>query len=179
MKKSSSGFTIVELLIVIVVIAILAAISVVAYTGIQTRARASAIASDLKATEKAFNSYKALTGTGSWWLDTDATLSGHSSGNPQISAIISAQPEFRDFLQRIPTTEGLGTSNNWAYDNDGDTYSGCSTSVSGVNLILQGVTATDLMQALDNAIDDGDLSCGKLRHRSADNYLTYSLANQN
>lgn len=39
MKKSTSGFTIVELLIVIVVIAILAAISIVAYTGIQSRAR--------------------------------------------------------------------------------------------------------------------------------------------
>lgn len=38
MKQSKSGFTIVELLIVIVVIAILAAISVVAYTGIQNRA---------------------------------------------------------------------------------------------------------------------------------------------
>jgi prepilin-type N-terminal cleavage/methylation domain-containing protein len=38
MTKSKSGFTIVELLIVIVVIAILAAISVVAYTGIQQRA---------------------------------------------------------------------------------------------------------------------------------------------
>jgi prepilin-type N-terminal cleavage/methylation domain-containing protein len=40
--KTSKGFTIVELLIVIVVIAILAAISIVAYTGIQDRARNSA-----------------------------------------------------------------------------------------------------------------------------------------
>lgn len=38
MQKTKSGFTIVELLIVIVVIAILAAISVVSYTGIQARA---------------------------------------------------------------------------------------------------------------------------------------------
>ena len=38
MSKNTSGFTIVELLIVIVVIALLAAISVVAYNGIQTRA---------------------------------------------------------------------------------------------------------------------------------------------
>lgn len=36
--RSKSGFTIVELLIVVVVIAILATISVVAYSGIQTRA---------------------------------------------------------------------------------------------------------------------------------------------
>ena len=43
MRKSISGFTIVELLIVIVVIAILAAISVVEYSGIQNRAKNSQI----------------------------------------------------------------------------------------------------------------------------------------
>ena len=41
MIKTKSGFTIVELLIVIVVIAILAAISIVAYNGIQQRAKNS------------------------------------------------------------------------------------------------------------------------------------------
>ncbi len=41
MQKTKSGFTIVELLIVIVVIGILAAITIVAYNGIQERARVS------------------------------------------------------------------------------------------------------------------------------------------
>ena len=45
MKK---GFTIVELLIVIVVIAILASISIVSYNGIQNRAKATAAASTAK-----------------------------------------------------------------------------------------------------------------------------------
>lgn len=40
-KSKNSGFTIVELLIVIVVIAILAAITIVAYNGIQNRAKDS------------------------------------------------------------------------------------------------------------------------------------------
>lgn len=40
-KNKQTGFTIVELLIVIVVIGILAAITIVAYNGIQDRARAS------------------------------------------------------------------------------------------------------------------------------------------
>ena len=48
MKQNTHGFTIVELLIVIVVIGILAAISIVAYNGISNRANDSAVQSDLK-----------------------------------------------------------------------------------------------------------------------------------
>lgn len=52
------GFTIVELLIVIVVIAILATISVVAYNGVQNRANDTAVQSDLKQIAKKFELYK-------------------------------------------------------------------------------------------------------------------------
>lgn len=47
MQKSKSGFTLVELLIVIAVVGILAGITVVAYNGIQERARATSLLSDL------------------------------------------------------------------------------------------------------------------------------------
>lgn len=58
MKKATSGFTIVELLIVIVVIAILAAISVVAYNGVQQRSRDAQRSADLSAIMKALELYK-------------------------------------------------------------------------------------------------------------------------
>ena len=48
LKTKQKGFTLVELLIVIVVIAILAAISIVAYNGIQNRAYDSTVQSDLR-----------------------------------------------------------------------------------------------------------------------------------
>lgn len=57
MKKSTSAFTIVELLIVIVVIAILAAISIVTYSGIQMRASNSQTIDAAKQYIKAFNLY--------------------------------------------------------------------------------------------------------------------------
>ena len=51
---SRSGFTIVELLIVIVVIGILAAITIVAYNGVQNRAKVATVSTDLAGAAKQF-----------------------------------------------------------------------------------------------------------------------------
>jgi type II secretion system protein G len=74
MKKTTSGFTIVELLIVIVVIGILAAITMVAYGGISQRSRDSGRLSDMKSIRTALDLYKtdksrypvATSANGSW-----------------------------------------------------------------------------------------------------------------
>src|SRR5664279_1465635 len=58
-KMGKSGFTIVELLIVIVVIGILAVITIVAYNGIQNRAKVSAVTAGLTQNSKKIELYNA------------------------------------------------------------------------------------------------------------------------
>lgn len=58
MSKKAYGFTIVELLIVIVVIGILAAITIVAYTGIQNRAHDTTVKSDLSSLARKLELYR-------------------------------------------------------------------------------------------------------------------------
>jgi prepilin-type N-terminal cleavage/methylation domain-containing protein len=57
MQKSKSGFTIVELVVVIVIIAILATITIAAYTGVQGRARDDRRKTDVATIAKAMEIY--------------------------------------------------------------------------------------------------------------------------
>lgn len=94
--NKSKGFTIVELLIVIVVIAILAAISIVAYTGVQSRANDSRRLQDIATIRKTLELYKAERGyyptaqpnpgINSWEVSTDPNFLG------SLSSLASAMP---------------------------------------------------------------------------------------
>ncbi len=87
--RQNRGFTIVELLIVIVVIAILASISIVAYNGIQRRANVSAAYSDMKSLGQAFEIYRVDYGQypttnteiNAALAEANSTSLGHSSGS--------------------------------------------------------------------------------------------------
>lgn len=71
------GFTIVELLIVIVVVAVLAAISVVAYNGIQQRARDNVRKQDVAAIAKALQLYAVDKGG---FMSTGSGCGGNGNG---------------------------------------------------------------------------------------------------
>lgn len=72
-QTKQRGFTIVELLIVVVIIAILAAITIVAYNGIQNRAKASAAAGAAATLQKKLEAYN-VDSTASNYPSTVAAL---------------------------------------------------------------------------------------------------------
>ena len=84
--QNKNGFTIVELLIVIVVIGILAAISMIAYSNVQANARYSAYRSDIQTINKAILMYYADNGsypgavTGSCWTNASTGTGNFISG---------------------------------------------------------------------------------------------------
>jgi len=131
--KSDKGFTIVELLIVIVVIAILAAITIVAYNGIQTRAKATAAQSAANALDKKVETYNAInsqyptvtgtiTGSGVQNLVTTTTTSdwysAPGSGFTVVAAAAASTSGIYSGLAAPTDTKSL-------YYTNGSTTGGC------------------------------------------------------
>lgn len=92
-QQSSKGFTIVELLIVIVVIAILAAITIVAYNGIQNRTKVSAVQSAVSQAVKKVQAY-AITNTDNYPSNaTDAGLPTGSGTSYEVTSNNTVSPK--------------------------------------------------------------------------------------
>jgi prepilin-type N-terminal cleavage/methylation domain-containing protein len=83
MKKTTSGFTIVELLIVIAVIGILAVITVVAYNGVRQRAVVSALKADLTNARKSMDIARSDTGS------YPTTFPSDTKASPNVSLSLS------------------------------------------------------------------------------------------
>jgi prepilin-type N-terminal cleavage/methylation domain-containing protein len=174
-KNNTKGFTIVELLIVIVIIAILAAIVIVAYNGVQTRAKASAVTSGLKSAEKAFRLYAIDKGYDNW--PADSTMVAGVSTNPTLQQFID-NTTFKNYMQKTPTIANT-PSLYWFYDYDTDTRPKCGSRYAGVNIIVL-YMSQDLATQIDKDIDDGDINCGRVRYDGtttpAQPYFFYSLS---
>ena len=101
-QTKSRGFTIVELLIVIVVIAILAAITIVAYNGIQNRAKTSAGQSAANSVIKKLEALNAIKGQ---YYSSSAGLTGTTMNTYAAAAPVSTEANVDDTASVIAATD--------------------------------------------------------------------------
>lgn len=119
-QKRQFGFTIVELLIVIVVIGILAAITIVSFNGVTAKAYNAKVQSGVNTYAKVLSSYNAE--KSSWpsqspaclgsgyasnqcWNGTNGTVSVNSDLDTALSAYISRKPEMDPTLMQFTAVD--------------------------------------------------------------------------
>ena len=116
LKKRESGFTIVELLIVIVVIGILAALVITTYSGIQAKARNSKRQTDVQSVQTQLEAYFAQQGhypsltdmNSSSWLTTNMkSLDTGALKDPQgSSSTLVASPVAKSYAYAVTNSSG-------------------------------------------------------------------------
>lgn len=103
-KKKNAAFTIVELLIVIVVIGILAALVISTFSGVQARARDADRSSDVNALKKALEAYKIDNGT------YPAVCSADNAGCSTNDLASSLVPKYINAIPLDPQAPSVGYS---------------------------------------------------------------------
>ena len=160
-QKHQTGFTIVELLIVIVVIGILAAITVVAYSGVQNRANNASRLSEVSSWRTSFELYKAQNGTyptmadGGYCLGIGfpgAKCRDYLANNANTLTEASSVP----LMDKIKTISSLPQANHVGVNGTVGpyVYYNNTTGWLGITAVFNG-TAADCPRGLTYVWDDG------------------------
>ena len=173
MNRKAHGFTIVELLIVIVVIAILATISIAAYTNIQQRAKNTAIINAASQSLKMIEAYIAANGTYPSKYNACITVDSGCQVDLNSDSIISSNSTFNTIMatvgilpKNVPAEGsrlyGLTYQYNQAFRVNDESqpvrlvyYLFGTNQNCGVNRVMRWISA-DTYQTLSNGYTDGN-----------------------
>lgn len=132
-----TGFTLVEIMIVVVIIGLLAAMALPAFGRVREKSHSARFVSDLRTFAQAFETYAAQNGN---WPANAGT------------GVVPAGMNASDFNISAWTTRQNSVGGRWNWDRNINVTAGISTT---------GATATDAqMTIIDAQIDDGDLTTG-------------------
>jgi prepilin-type N-terminal cleavage/methylation domain-containing protein len=131
-RKGRGGFTLVEIMIVVVIIGLLAALAIPTFTRVKIKSQAARMANDFRQYEAAFQRF--------------SMENGSLPGSAAASAIPAGMTGYLadSYTQNSP----LGGTYEWLGAPD-------------QNIVLSGTYATDeVMLMVDKTLDDGDLATG-------------------
>jgi type II secretory pathway pseudopilin PulG len=143
MKKHAAGFTIVDLMIVVTVIGLLAAIAVPNFIMARENAQNARFIGDMRVARGAFTMY--YVDTGGYPID-------------QLPAIIPTG--MQDYLGRMQWAGPTSLGGQWDWDHQQFGF------VAGVSVYRPTVPLTQLAK-IDRQIDDGNFDTGNFRARSS------------
>lgn len=102
--KAKRGFTLVEILIVVVILGILAAIVIPQFTGASTQAKLSALVSDLQTMRSQIELYKLEHNEQLPGADAGTTFEEALTGETEVDGSVWASgPSYGPYLQKLPT----------------------------------------------------------------------------
>lgn len=140
-SRSSRGFTLVEIMIVVVIIGLLAAMAIPAFQRVRAQSRVNAFLNDLRVGRDGFDTYALENGV--WPPD----------GASGVPAVIDGYISAEKFNGPTP----LGGRWDWDQGQFGVT----------AGLSVRNPTADlETMRIVDESIDDGNLATGSFRSRS-------------
>jgi len=178
--KKNSGFTIVELLVVVVVIAILAAITIVSYNGIKNRAIASSLQSDLSQNITTIENYATLNSGQYPGSPTTATSNGVKSSNNNLSYRWTGGNSYCLMVSDTGNTNSYYATNSNASPQKGtcppvvNTFAGSLTSGSadGTGIAAQFKLVSGLAIDSSNTLYVSDVNDNKIRKITSSGVVT-------
>lgn len=138
----AKGFTLVEIMIVVVIIGLLASIAIPAFQKVRQNSRHSALANDIRTFAQAFETFSHE--NGAWPADTTNGVVPVEMSNSNSSIDATA----------FAATTPIGGRYDWDYDVFGV--------VAAVSVANATITSAQLLQ-FDTTFDDGDLATGQFR----------------
>ena len=155
-RHRTRAFTLVEIMVVVVIIGLLAAMSMPTYRRITLRSKTTAVVNDLRTFSTALITYNLQNGR--WPADT----------GPQVSP-----PEMTGALPVAFTLKTpIGGVYEWDYDVSANGfYTKAAITIVGVsaNPMTEDV---DLLEMIDKEMDDGNLATGNVRLGSANTLVS-------